>query len=71
LKFLYTIISVIGDAGSIFTIHIILNDFFSHNLEMYTFNITVHGINGRNILQMHKPTANLTPFQKGVYYMTI
>jgi len=48
-----------------------LTKFLSHNLETYTFNITVHGINRRNILQLHKPTANLTLFQKGVYYMSI
>ena len=29
----------------------------------------VHGINARNKLQMHKPTANFTLYQKAVYYM--
>lgn len=45
--------------------------FFSYNLEIYTFNFSVHGINMRNKLQLHKPTANLTLYQKGVYYMSI
>jgi len=29
----------------------------------------VHGINARNKLQLHKPTANFTLYQKAVYYM--
>jgi hypothetical protein len=29
----------------------------------------VHGVNARNNLQLHKPTANFTLYQKGVYYM--
>jgi len=29
----------------------------SHNLEIYTINFTVHGINIRNKLQLLKPTA--------------
>ena len=48
-----------------------LTKFLSHNLETNTINITIHGINRKNILQLHKPTANLTLFQKQVYYMSI
>jgi hypothetical protein len=45
--------------------------FLSYNFEIYTFNFSVHGINTRNKLQLHKPTANLTLYQKGVYYASI
>jgi len=38
--------------------------FLSHNLEMYTFNFTVHGINTRNKPQLHKSKVNLTLHQK-------
>jgi hypothetical protein len=48
-----------------------LTRFLLHNLETCKFNITVHGINKKNILQLHKPTANLTLFQKGVYCTSI
>jgi hypothetical protein len=68
---LQTTISIIGDTDITFTIHTNLNEFLSYNLEMYTFNSSVHGINMRNKLQLHKPIANLTLYQKGVYYMTI
>jgi len=34
----------------------------SHNLEIYTFNCTVHGTNVRNKLQLHQ----LTVYRKGV-----
>jgi hypothetical protein len=45
--------------------------FLSYNLEFYTFNFSAPGINTRNKLQLHKPTANLTLYQKGVYYMSV
>jgi hypothetical protein len=45
--------------------------FFSCNLEIYTLNFSDNGINTRNKLQLHKPTANLTLYQKGVYCMRI
>ena len=34
-----------------------LMTFLSQTLKIYTFNFTVHGINTRNKLQLHKPTA--------------
>lgn len=40
--------------------------FTAHNLEHFTFNFTVHGINRRNKLQHHRPITNLT-LQKRVY----
>lgn len=40
-------------------------------MEIYTFNFTVHDINMRNKLQLHKQTANLALYQKGVYQMSI
>jgi hypothetical protein len=40
--------------------------FLSHNLEIYTFNFSVHSLNTRNKLQLHKLTANCTLYQKGV-----
>ena len=40
--------------------------FLPRNLEIYTLNCTVCDINTRNKLQLHKLTANLTLYQKGV-----
>ena len=55
-----------GDIYITFAIHTILDEILSHNLEIYAFNFTVRDINTRNKLQLHKPTANLTLYQKGV-----
>jgi hypothetical protein len=44
--------------------------FFSHNLEIYSCNFTPHGINSSDILQLHKPTANPTLYQKRVHCMS-
>jgi len=33
--------------------------FLSHDLEIYTFNLSVHYINMRNKFQLHKTLANL------------
>jgi hypothetical protein len=45
--------------------------FLSYNLEFYTSNFPVHDINTRSRLQLHKPIANLTLYQKGMYYTSI
>ena len=45
--------------------------FLSSNLEIYTFNISVHNINTRLELKLHKPTARLTMYQRSAYYNTI
>jgi hypothetical protein len=37
----------------------------------YTCNVTVHGINTRNKLQLYKPASNLALYQRGVYFMNI
>jgi len=39
-------------------------------MGIYTFNFTVHGINMRNKLELHKLTANLTLCLKEVHYMS-
>jgi hypothetical protein len=41
--------------------------FLSHNLELYTFNSAIHNYNTRNRIQLHKPSAALTVYQKGLY----
>jgi len=48
-----------------------LKKFLSQNLEIYTFNSTIHGFNTTNKLQLHKPSTTLTIYQKGVYYDSI
>jgi len=47
-----------------------LMKFLSHNLGIYSHNFTAHGINTSDILQLHKPTANPTLYQKGVHCMS-
>jgi len=42
-----------------------LNKFLSQNLELYTFNSTIHGFNTRNKLQLHQISTTLTIYQKG------
>jgi hypothetical protein len=41
------------------------------NLEIYTFNSTIHGFYTINKLQLHKPSTTLTIYQKGAYYESI
>jgi hypothetical protein len=48
-----------------------LKEFLSQNLEICTFNSTIHGFNTRNKLQLHKPSSTLTIYQKGAYYDSI
>jgi hypothetical protein len=45
--------------------------FLAHNLECFTFNSSVHNINTIKRLQLHRPIANSTSFQSGVYYASI
>jgi len=48
-----------------------LMKFLSHNLGIYTCNFTAHGINTSNKLQLHKPTANLILYKKGIHCMSV
>jgi hypothetical protein len=45
--------------------------FLSSNLEFFTFNTSVHNINTRLKLKLHKPTARLTMYQRSAYYNSI
>jgi len=45
--------------------------FLSSNLEVYKFNSSVHNINTRCKLKLHKPAARLTMYQRSVYYNSI
>jgi hypothetical protein len=45
--------------------------FLTHNLEYVTFNSSVHNINTRKRLQLHRPIANSISIQRVVYYMSI
>ena len=45
--------------------------FLSFNLEFFTFNTSVHNINTRLKLTLHKPTARLTMYQRSAYYNSI
>jgi hypothetical protein len=45
--------------------------FLAHNLEYFTFNSSLRNINTRKSLQLHRPTANSTSFQRDVYYASI
>jgi len=45
--------------------------FLSSNLEIFTFNTSVHNMNTRLKLKLHKPTARLTMYQRSVYYNSI
>jgi hypothetical protein len=45
--------------------------FFLSNLEFFTFNTSVHNIDTRLKLKLHKPTARLTMYQRSAYYNSI
>jgi len=45
--------------------------FLSSNLEFFIFNTSVHNINNRIKLKLHKPTARLTMYQRNAYYNSI
>jgi hypothetical protein len=41
------------------------------NMAFYTCNVTVHGINTRNKLQLYKLASNLALYQRGVYFICV
>jgi hypothetical protein len=45
--------------------------YLAGNIQLYTMNKEVHNYNTRNSSDFHMPNANLTKYQKGVYYMGI
>jgi len=45
--------------------------FTAHNLESFTFNFTVHGINRRNKLHHHRPITYLTFHKRGRQKKTV
>jgi hypothetical protein len=45
--------------------------FLACNVEYFTFNSFVHNINTRKRLQLHRPIANSTSYQMGLYCASI
>jgi hypothetical protein len=45
--------------------------FLANNLEYFTFQSSIHEINTRTKVQLQNPIANLTSYQRGVYYASI
>ena len=41
------------------------------NLDIFIFNTSVHNINTRLKLKLHKPAARLSMYQKSTYYNSI
>jgi hypothetical protein len=48
-----------------------LMNFFANNQENFQRNSSVHNINTRNKHHLHRPTANLSCFQKNAFYLGI
>jgi hypothetical protein len=48
-----------------------LMGFLSSNLDFFTFNFSVHNINTRLRLKLHKPSVNLKIYQRSPYYNCI
>jgi hypothetical protein len=48
-----------------------LMNFFVNNQENFQTNSSVHSINARNKHLLHRPTANLSCFQKSAFYSSI
>jgi len=42
--------------------------FLLKNLEIYTYNSTIHGFSTGNKLQLHKLSTTLKIYQKGAFY---
>jgi len=45
--------------------------FLSQNLQLYTFNSTIHNYSTRCRVQLHKPSTALTLYQRGLYYESV
>jgi hypothetical protein len=45
--------------------------FLIHNLEYFSFNFSIHNVNTRKKLQLHRPIANLASYLRGAYYANI
>jgi len=45
--------------------------FLSSSLEIFILNTSVHNVNTRLKLKLHKPTARLTMYQRSAYYNSI
>jgi hypothetical protein len=45
--------------------------FLSSNLETYTSNTSIHNMNTRLKLKLHKPAARLSMYQRSAYYNSI
>jgi len=45
--------------------------FLSRNLQLYTFNFTIHNYSTRYRIQLYKPSTALTLYQKGLYYESV
>jgi len=45
--------------------------FLSSNLEIYNFNTSVHNINTRHKLKLHKPATIITMYERSVYCNSI
>jgi hypothetical protein len=48
-----------------------LMSLLANNLEYFTFQSSIHEINTRRKMQLQKPIAHLTSYQRGVYYASI
>jgi len=48
-----------------------LMKFLSKNLQLCTFNFTIHNYSTRYRIQLHKPSTALTLYQKGLYYESL
>jgi hypothetical protein len=48
-----------------------LMTFLLHSLEYFTFSFSMHSINTRKKLQLHRLIANFMSFQIGMYYVSI
>jgi hypothetical protein len=48
-----------------------LMNFFVNNQENFQTNSSMHSINTRNKHHLHRPTANLSCFQKNAFYSRI
>jgi hypothetical protein len=52
-------------------IHIYINELCCNNQEQFHTESGRHGVNTRNRDHVHRPTANLSCFQKSAYYADI
>jgi len=70
-RFMYGTLQKIRNSALVFSIYLFNINICKKNKHLFYTNNQIHNIHTRFKTNLHPPTANLTNFQKGVYYSAI